>query len=383
VSAQPAPAPPAAGVRVERVTTRAQYRAFLRLPWRVYRDDPVWVPPLLAEQRKLLDRHRHPFHRHAEVEYFLAYAGREPIGRIAAIVNRRHNQFHGERCGFFGFFEAATPDAPPPLYAAAEAWLRDRSMELVRGPMNFSTNEESASPGFLLSGFEHRPVILTPHSPPWYGPAAEACGYRPCKDLLAYWLDGAEVPPRLVAAGERMLRREGIRIRSLRLGEFEAEVRRVMDVYNSAWERNWGFVPMTPDELDTMVRELRPIVRPELVAFAEAGGETVGFAVALPDYNRVLARLGGRLLPFGFIRALRERKKISTARVFALGLKPSHRRSGLAELLYLKLFQEGRAAGFTAGECSWILEDNWPMRRGLERMGAYVYRSYRVYEKRL
>jgi hypothetical protein len=371
-----------ASIAVRPVAGAAELRRFLRLPWRIYRDDPAWIPPLLSEQRKVLDRARHPFHQHADVEYFLAWRDREVVGRIAAIVNHRHNEFHEERCGFFGLFEATEPAAAAPLYAVAEQWLRERDMVAVRGPMNLSTNDELFSPGFLVDGFEHRPIVLMGHSPRWYAGQAEACGYRKAKDLLSYWIEG-RVPERLATFGERLLQREGIRIRTLEMKNFEAELTRVIEIYNSAWERNWGFVPLTADELAALVKELRPIIRPTLVAFAEVKGETAGFGVALPDFNQVLARLNGRLLPFGVLKALWYARRIDAARVFILGVKPGYRRTGLTELLCLRLLQEGVAAGMRGAECSWILEDNWPMRRGLERMDARVYRTYRVFEKTL
>ncbi|HEX6941256.1 MAG TPA: GNAT family N-acetyltransferase [Longimicrobiales bacterium] len=370
-----------AAVVVRPVSGRAEQDRFIRLPWRIYAADPVWVPPLLHDVKTVLDRRRHPFHRHAEVEYFLAWRGAEVVGRIAAIVNHRHNEFHGEKTGFFGFFEciddAAVADA---LLGTAEDWLRERGMVRVLGPMSFSTNEE-AGLGALVDGFDHPPVVMTAHTPRYYPALFEGAGYVKAKDLLAYWLDDPRPPERLVQGVERLRKAEGIRIRTLNMKDFAGEVARIKEIYNSAWERNWGFVPMTDEEFDHLARQLKPVVNPRLCGIAEVAGEPVGFALALPDFNRALKHVNGRLLPFGIFKLLWHQRKIDTARVLTLGLKPGYRRKGIDAMLYLHIFREGVAAGYYRAECSWILEDNWDMRRGLERMGARVYKTYRIYEK--
>jgi len=380
----PALALGAASLRVEPVRAARDLDAFLALPWRIYAGDPAWVPPLLSEQRKALDRRRHPFHLHAEVECYLARRDRRVVGRIAAIVNRQHLQFHGERAGFFGLFESEPdPEVAAALLRAAEDAVRRRGMERIRGPMNFSTNDEVCSPGVLVEGHDRPPAVLMAHTPPYYAGLLEAAGYRKAKDLLAYWLDGPEPPERLVQGVARAQRAEGIEIRPLNLRRFQDEVRTIQEIYHSAWEKNWGFVPMTAEEFEHLARELRPLVHPRLCLIAEVRGEPAGFALALPDYNQVLRRLDGRLGPIGLVKFLWYRRRIDAARVLTLGLKPQYRRTGLDAMLYLRLFQEGPRIGYTRAECSWILEDNWDMRRGLERLGARVHKVYRVYEKEL
>ncbi|MBX6365760.1 MAG: N-acetyltransferase [Gemmatimonadetes bacterium] len=369
---------------VRPVRGRRDLGRFMKLPWSIYRGDPNWVPPLLMDLRTALTPGKHPFHEHAEVEYFLAWRGGRPVGRIAATVNRQYIDFHGEKLGFFGFFESINDcGVAEALLGAAEAWLRARGMERVQGPMNFSTNEEFCSPGVLIDGFDTPPKVMMTHSPPYYAGLLEAAGYGRAKDLLAYYLDGPTPPERLVRGVERLQKSEGITIRSLDLSDFDAEVARIKEIYNSAWERNWGFVPMTDAEFDHMARALKPVVEPRLVLIAEVRGEPVGFAIGLPDFNQVLKRINGRLLPFGLIKLLWYRRKIDEARVITLGLKPGFRKMGIDAMLYLRLFQEGPKVGIPRAECSWILEDNWDMRRGLERMGARVYKTYRVYEREL
>ncbi len=372
-----------AAVTVRPVTSRAELDRFIRLPWRIYAGDPVWVPPLLGDLRTVLDRRKHPYHQHADVEYFLAWRGDEVVGRIAATVNHRHNEFHAEKTGFFGFFECIDDaGVARALLEAAEAWLRARGMERVLGPMSFSTNEESGL-GMLVDGFDRPPVVMTAHSPRYYPALVEAAGYVKAKDLLAYWMDDPDPPERLVRGVARIQRQEQIHVRSLEMKDFAGEVARIKAIYNSAWERNWGFVPMTDAEFDYLARQLKPVVNPKLCALAEVRGEPVAFALALPDFNQALKHVNGRLFPFGIFKILWHQRKIHRIRVLTLGIVPGYRKKGIDAMLYLHIFREGVRAGFDQAECSWILEDNWDMRRGLERMGARVYKTYRIYEKTL
>jgi hypothetical protein len=374
------------GVTVSPVDGRADLERFLRLPWAIYAGDPHWVPPLLADMRAALDPAKHPFHRHAEVQLFLARrgAGGNVAGRIAAVVNRAHNEFHGERLGFIGLFEAEDDQAvADALFAAAEEWLRGRGMDSVRGPMNLSTNEEVCSPGVLVDGWHRPPVMMMGHSPPWYGRLFEDGGYTKAKDLLAFWQEAHEPPARLVRAYDRLKRDPSIRIRSLDMRRFRDEVQLVQEIYNSAWERNWGFVPMTRPEIDHMARQLKQVVNPKLCVFVEVDGQPAGFALGLPDYNMALRHANGRLFPLGLFKLLWHRRSIDAARIITLGLKPGYRHRGLDAAMITHIFIEGNRAGMWRGECSWILEDNWEMRRGMERIGAVADKTYRLYDKPL
>ncbi len=357
-------------------------RAFIRLPWGLYRDDPFWVPPLLADVRKALDPDAHPFHLHSEVLPYLALRGDRPVGRICAIHNRRHVEFHGEPVGFFGFFESEPDEAvAAALVEAAAVWLRERGLETVRGPASFSTNEQA---GLLVEGFDGPPAILMPYNPPWYRDLLEAVGFRKAKDLLAYRMvdRGDFLPERLVRASEAIRRRTGVGVRELRMSTFEEELAVVRRIYNRSWERNWGFVPMTDEELSFMARELRPVVDPELTLFAEtAEGEPVGFVLGLPDFNEVLRHLNGRLFPFGWAKALRHRRRIRRMRVVTLGVLPEHRGRGIDALLYTALIRNGLEKGIGEAEQSWVLEDNDLMRRPLERLDGRVYRRYRLFDR--
>jgi GNAT superfamily N-acetyltransferase len=357
---------------------------FIRLPWRIYAGDPAWVPPLIGDVRKVLGPD-HPFHDHAAVEYFLAFRGGAPVGRVAAIVNHRYNEFHQTTSGFIGLFESVDDTAvAAALLAAAEEWLAHRGMTYAMGPFNFSTNDELQSPGVLLDNFARPPSLLMAHNPPYYGPLFEAAGWTKERDLLSYWTEERTVPDRLVRGVERLTGAiDGLVVRQLDLKRLGEEVAKIKDVYNSAWQQNWGFSPLTDAEIARLADDLKPIVDPRFALLAEVHGEPVGFALALPDYNQVLRHLDGRLLPFGIFKMLWYRRRIDGLRVFTLGLKPGYHRRGIDALFYIRIYQNGNEAGYRSAEASWILEENWDMRRALERLGAYAHKTYRVFGRPL
>jgi GNAT superfamily N-acetyltransferase len=342
------------------------------------------VPPLVADIRSVLDG-QHPFHGHADVQLFLAWQGLSVVGRIAAVVNRAHNDFHGDDLGFFGLFETVDDGTVAgALLAAAEGWLHERGRSEIQGPFNLSTNDELSSPGVLVEGFDSPPAIMMGHSPAYYARLLEESGFSPVKDLVCYWVDRAEAPPqRLVRALERGMARHGLSVRPIDLKRMRQDVAAIEEVYNSAWERNWGFVPMTPAEIAYMAKHLRPVVRSELCLLEFSGEEPVAFLLALPDYNQALRHLDGRLLPFGVIKLLWYRRRIDTIRVVTLGVKPEYRHQGVDAMLMARVFEGAAKLGMAEGECSWILEDNWVMRRGIERVGGSIYKTYRVYGKAL
>lgn len=372
-------------VSVRELGPRESPRRFIDVAWRVNADDPQWVPPLRMALRGLLDRRKHPFHRHADVAYFLAERNGTAVGRIAAVVNHAHNDFHEERTGFFGLFESEDdPHTVGALIEAAAAWLRERGMERMRGPVNLSTNEEASSPGVLVDGFDTPPMVMMTHNPPFYGPLLEGAGLHKAKDLLAYWVGNATPPERAVRGMERILAREGATVRSLDMRRFDEEVAAIQRIYNSAWERNWGFIPMSEAEIAHMAKDLKPVVDPNLCLFVEVDGKPVGFSLALPNLNQALRHLpSGRLFPFGLFRFLWERRRIDSLRVITLGLEPGFQKSGLGAALYLHTFLVGAPLGYRTAEASWILEDNLEMRRPLEKMGAEAYKTYRIYEREL
>ncbi|MYC87562.1 MAG: N-acetyltransferase [Gemmatimonadales bacterium] len=372
----------APSLRVVPVKSRADLRRFIDLPWSIYRGDPDWVPPLKKDVRAAFDPKKHPFHQHSEVQPYLALRDGRTVGRICAIRNRNHERTHDESVGFFGWFECVDdPEVAAALLDAVRAWLRERGLTAMRGPTSFSTNETC---GLLIDGDPGPPVVLMAYNPPYYPALLEAAGLRKVKDLFAWLMKKGDWPPHLFRAEKVVTRRYGIRIKTLDMSRFDEELGRVQRLYNAAWEKNWGFIPMTEAEMDHMAAELKPILDPELALFAETPeGRTAGFALALPDFNQVLRRMNGRLLPFGILKALIYRKKITCMRVIILGLAEEWRGKAVDVLLYLWLFRKGIAAGMTSAEQSWILEDNQKMNQAIERLGGRMYRTYRLYEAAL
>ena len=365
-----------------RLDRAADRNAFLRLPFSLYRGDPCFVPPLFSERRRFFDP-SNPLFAFTEARYFLLCDDQgRPIGRISAHINRRHNDFTGERTGFFGFFECIpSPDAAARLFAAAEDDLRARGMTTIRGPFNFSTNEEC---GFLAEGFDRPPAVMMPYNPPAYPAWAEALGYRLARRLLGFEIrSGGEVPARMARLSEPLRKRMGVTIRSIDPARFEAEVATVFALYNRIWEANWGFVPMTEEEFRYAAAEIRTVADPGLVLLAEKDGEAVGFAFTLPDINAVLQRMRGRILPFGWIWFMARRRLVRRVRILMLGVLPAYRRKGLDTLLYHETAQRCIARGYHDGEASWILEDNQSMRRPMERAGGTISKVYHLYEKAL
>jgi GNAT superfamily N-acetyltransferase len=369
------------GLRIRRVESGADLRTFIRFPWRVYRGrypDPNWVPPLLISERALLDRDRSPFFEHGDAVYLLAERAGVPVGRIAGIVNDAHVTFQEEEAGFFGFFECfEDPETAEALVAEAAAWVAERGMKTLRGPMNFSTNETL---GLLIEGFDTPPTIMMTHNPPFYAGLLIDAGLRPVKTLLSYEVTAGPVTDKVLALADAAREKAGLTFRPLDMKHFSQEVKLVKSVYNEAWERNWGFVPMTDAEFEHMAADLKPVVDPDLVLLAFIGDEMAGFSLAAPDVNQVLIRMNGRLLPFGWLKLMRGLKRIDRARVIALGVREKFRRLGLGSLFYSESMRVGLQKGYRAGEASWILEENMDMRRPIEQLGGTINKKYAIYE---
>lgn len=369
-------------VRVSAVQTRGEREEFLRVPWSIYRGNPAWVPPLLFDQRELIDPARGPFFRESQGAFFIARRGATPVGRIAAFVNRPHLTAHADGAGFFGFFEA--PDDPAvaqPLLATAEEWLRAQGLRIARGPANFSIYEEA---GVLLDGFEHAPMAGMAYTPPYYRALLEGAGYTKAKDLFVFRITAESARfdrlKRMAALAERV---PGLRIRHLDMGRLETEAEFLALVYAEAWRDNWGQVPISAQEFHDAYKRYKFFIRPELVYLAEIDGEPAGYFVAMPDMNALLAKMNGRLLPTGFFRLLFGRRGITRYRVFMTGVRPKFRRVGLP-LVFLKHGYENiLGRGATELEFSWVLEDNHEVIAVLTGIGAYRAQTLRLYEKAL
>jgi len=370
-------------MQIEHISDSKGLDRFIRFPWKVYEGNPHWVPPLLSEVKFVLSR-KNPFFQHAEAAYFLAWKNGEVVGRIAAIIDRNHIAVHREQAGFFGFFECLPdPEIADALLGAASNWLKARDIGIMRGPMNPSVNDEC---GFLLEGFDSPPMIMMPYTPAYYLDYMERYGLTKAKDLYAYIAVIAEV-----SAGNRLERLAAavrgkipnLVVRPANMKEFRKELNAVKDIYNSAWSHNWGFVPMTDEEIESMAKRLKPLIVPELLIMAEVDGKPAGFYMAVPDYNQVLCRINGRLGPIGIMKFLWYSRNISDIRVLTMGMKEEYRKKGIEGLLYLESFKAATRKGYKRAEMSWILEDNTLMKRGCEFMGGKVYKKYRIYEKSL
>jgi GNAT superfamily N-acetyltransferase len=363
------------------VRRRRDREAFVALPYELHRGDSAWPPLLRRDVRALLDPARNPFFEHAEAQLFLARSGRRVVGRIAAIDDSLHRETHRDRTGFFGFFECVDDlETARGLFAAVARWLGERGLEVVRGPVSPTMHEGA---GLLVDGFDTPAVLMMPHNPRHYVSLVEGAGFGGVKDLLAFQSTDPELPPRLLRAADVLESRYGVTTRSVSMSRFWEEVALVRDLFNAGWERNWGFVPLTDREVDHLARQLRPLVVPELVVFAEQERRPIGFAVALPDFNEALrTNPSGRLVP-GLLRVLWAARRLTRLRVLLLGTLPQWRGRGVDALLYRRIWESGRARGYRWAEAGWILEDNQPMVNALRHMGFEVYKTYRMYERRL
>jgi GNAT superfamily N-acetyltransferase len=372
-------------LRVRATRDRRDLKRFIDLPYRLHARDPVWVPPLRRDVESLLSRSKNPFFEHAEAEYFIAERGDEVVGRIAAISNRLHNETHGDRVGFFGFFETVNDQAvAAALLSAASEWCRARNHDVLRGPASFSVNDEC---GLLVDGFERPPTLMMPHNPRYYMDLLEHAGFTKARDLWVYQGGSEEryvpVPERLARGTELIRQRQGITLRPLNMKDFQGEVERIKELYNAAWEKNWGFVPMTDREIDHLAEQFKPVVIPELVPMAEKDGKLIGFGIALPDLNVVFRRhRSGRLFPMiiDLLWSLKMRR-IRRARILLLGVRPDYRGKGVDAMLYHWIWTRSGERQIYWGEAGWILEDNPAMNAGLEKMTFRVYKTYRLYDR--
>jgi GNAT superfamily N-acetyltransferase len=375
-----------ADVSIRPVRTRGDLRRFIEVPYRLRRDDPQWVPPLRFERRQFLDRSRNPWFEHAEAELMLCERDGETVGRISAHVDYRWDEFHGGADGMFGFIDGEDdPAVFEALIEAASGWLRERGRERMLGPMDFTLNDEC---GVLIEGFDEPSMILEPWHPPYYASRLEGLGLEKQIDLLMWELwfgelkEGTELHPLIHAAAQKS-RDEGVVLRSMRKRDMAAEVGRFMDVYNEAWGDNWGFVPITEAEVAFQAKNLKPVLDENWAMIAEKDGEVVGAALTLPDVEQALARMNGRVLPFGWWHFVRRRRYIDRLRVFALGVRSSYQHLGVAAALYERHVQTAATHGPRGGHMGWILETNDAMNRAMEGMGGRIVQKYRIYRKPL
>jgi GNAT superfamily N-acetyltransferase len=375
-----------AAVSIEPISrSKRDLNRFFDVADRIYGDDPNWVPPL-RDDVALVFSEKNPFYEHAEIQLFIARKDGRDVGRIAAVLDRAHNEFHGEKTSFFGFFESENDRSTAgALFDAAAAWGKARGMTNLRGPANPSLNDEA---GLLVDGFDSPPVLMMTYNPRYYVELYEKAGFQKAKDLLAYWFELGEKPlARLWRVAERFRRRESdILVRTVSKGGLARELPKIREVYNEAWEKNWGFVPMTPAEMDFMAKRLKPLVVEELLWLAEVQRpdgtvEPIAFMLMLPDYNVAIARAGGSLVPFGWLKFLLALKKIKTVRVMTLGIKQSYRLRGIQSIMMADSLQYLLKKGYTGSEVSWLLEDNELVTGAVRLWGGRLYKTYRMFDR--
>ncbi len=368
-------------IRVKEIETKAELKQFIHLPWKIYKNDKYWVPPLISQMKEKFNPEKHPYYDFATVQPFLAYRDGEISGRIVAHINPRHNEIHNENIGFFGFFETI-PDkeVAKALLERASSWVKEQGKDAIRGPMNFSTNEEC---GLLIKGFYKPPMVMMTYNPQYYQTYLEEFGFEKAKDLFAFWADYREIPTRFAKFMKKISERAKFNVRKLNKKKFKQEVKTLFDVYNSAWQNNWGYVPMTKHEFEHTAKELKPIIDFDYVYLAEIEGKAIGFSLALPDIYQALKKINGRLLPLGWLKLLLASKKIDQVRVITLGVAPEYKNLGIDVAFYHKTIQNALRKGQSRGEMSWILENNSRMVNAAKKMGGEKYKIYRIYDKKI
>jgi hypothetical protein len=376
-------------ISLRKVRSSTEEKQFLELPYQLYKGHAHWVPQLRMAQKDILNIAKHPFYQTSDAEKFIAYRDGKPVGRIMAIFNRAHNEYHRERAGFFGFFEAENDfEAVKRLLDAASEWLKGKGAECIRGPVNPSTNYEC---GLLVKGFDLDPAVMMPYNFEYYRALFERYGLEKAVDLFAYEIgvSSFNLSEKLKRVADRLKSRHHIQLRNINLKDFKNEVQLVRRIYNDAWSNNWGFVPVSEDEFNHLANDLKQIVDPSVVFVAEQkveGSEAcrpIGFFLAVPDMNRALKKTNGNLLPTGLLKLLWYSRKIGYIRIIIMGVVKEFQALGIASIFYDEIYRRAVTGKFKNGEMSWVLENNEMMQRSAELIGGTVSKVYRIYEKRL
>lgn len=361
--------------------------AFIRFPHELYRHDPAWVAPLDLERKLAFDRQKNPFFAHAQAEFFVAFRGGKAVGRISAQIDQEHLRLHQDAAGFFGNFDCIDDvSVARELFNTAAAWLRERGMKTVRGPYSMNINEEA---GLLVDGFQHMPMFIMAHHLPHYRALVEQNGFSKAKELYAWHYDARfEVPPLARRIADRARSHSDITVRTINMAKFDEELRAGLQIFNEAWKDNWGFVPLTEAEMRKAAEDIKLVMDPRIILVAEHKGQAIGMALTIPNINRVLQPLKGKLFPFGWARLLwgTKVKRPKDCRLTLLGVKPEFRglrTGGLSVLLMVEVYERAKAAGYTSAELSWTLDDNHAINHGIKMMGGQLYKTYYVYERAL
>ncbi len=367
-------------IELRRVEDRRLLDIFIELPFEIYRDDPFYSPFLIKDQRRYLSD-KNPFFRLEDVSLYIAFKDGRPAGRIASIINKRHIELHREKAGFFGLFECINDiDVASLLIKKVSEDLISRGLKIIRGPMNMSTNEAA---GFLVSGFEYPPMLLTPYNPPYYNDLMLKMGMEKSKDLYAYIVDIPSVSMEKIERVSRIAEKKGVRVRPVEIKRLERDLLVFKKIYNESWKENWGFIPLHDDEIRFMAEQLKPILIPEMMVIAEYRGEPAGFLGIVPDYNSVLRTMKGRINPLTIIKAIIAMKRIKDIRLLLLGVRQEFRKMGVDAIMLREVAKEVKKRRYRKVEFSWILEDNIDVQRLIEIAGASHYKTFRIYEKEI
>jgi hypothetical protein len=372
-----------AGIEIVVVEGGSELKEFIDFPWSLYAEYPRWVPPLKKEVSRLLDPRRHPFWSSAERRLFLARRGSQVVGRIAGIIDHRYNEFHGEQMGIWGFFECADdPAAAATLFSAVETWARRKGMTFVRGPLNPSTNYEV---GLLVEGFDYPPVLMMPYNPPYYSRLVESCGFAKEKDLLAFLIDGDyRLPEWMDSMAGRIARKKGIHIRLIRPKDYDAEFALIREIYNDSWSANWGFVPLSDEEMRDIQKSVVSFADPDLAFFIYCEDEPAAVCVIFPDINPLLKRLNGRIGLLGLLKALLYSRKINGLRLLMFGVKEKYRQLGVPMLAFHHIYEVVRKKRkYQYLEMGWTLEENEAVNTLAVEASARPYKRYRIFRKSL
>lgn len=372
------------GIVVKEVVNKKMMKQFIMLPWsaKIYENDPAWVPPIIADQKKLFNPKKGYFYEIGEVAYFIAYKGDIPVGRITAHVNHLYEKKYNQETGFFGFYEAIDDlDVARALFSAAEEWLKKKGKTRVEGPQSFSVYD---SVGFEVLGENIMPVVGLFHFAPYYKNHAEACGYTKCIDWHCFLVRKIDdYKPYLQDVRENIMKNQDVKYVYYSPKEMKKRAKEIHEIFNKAWEGNWGHLPLTDKQFQMFVDELKLIAIPELIIFAEKDNKTVGFIVSIPDVNPALKILNGRLYPWRLIKAFRQIKKVTKLRTIIMGVLPEYRGQKIDDVFYLYTIENGIRLGYTESDCSLIVETNYKMINALKPLKAELYKTYRIYEKQL
>ncbi len=371
-----------AAVEIVEVASGSQLKKFITYPNELYKGDPHYVTPLISERLEFFDKSKNPFFQTATTKEYLAKRDGKIVGRIGTCINYAHNQHHLEKVGFFGFLELIDDyEVLAMMMRVAMINLKKAGMEKLRGPVSYSTNHEC---GALVEGFDSPPKIMMTYNQPYLPQLLDKFGFKKAMDLYAYRITKEmPIPERVTQISDKLLERVGAKIRPMKMSRFDDEVEKIHQIYNAAWEENWGFVPMTKEEFFYLGKNLKQIVDPKVALIMEVEKKPIGFLLALPDINQALIRLNGKLFPLGLIKLLWNTKvsnKIDSLRVLTMGVIPEYRGRGLDMVLYARIYKDGLAAGYNWAEMSWILETNQSMNSAIGRMGAELYKKYRIFE---